>query len=127
MDSEHFNFEREWDNYIEKLELSISERFFLDKLKTNLENDIVLIKDQDILTRYKNKLYEKEVDIFLDKAIRTVFTGKIDKVMYQNINGFTELSIIDYKTGSLHGDFSLMKYGLNMQLPIYLYLIEQSC
>ena len=126
MDSEHFNFEREWNNYIEKLELSISERFFLDKLKTNLKNDIVLIKDQDILTRYKNKLYEKEVDIFLDKAIKTVFTGKIDKVMYQNINGFTELSIIDYKTGSLHGDFSLMKYGLNMQLPIYLYLIDQS-
>ena len=40
MDSEHFNFEREWDNYIEKLELSISERFFLDKLKTNLENKL---------------------------------------------------------------------------------------
>ena len=32
MDSEHFNFEREWDNYIEKLELSISEWFFLVNL-----------------------------------------------------------------------------------------------
>lgn len=126
MDNEHFNFEREWNKYIEKLELSVSERFFLDKLKTNLENDITLIKDQDVLTRYKNKLYEKEINILLDKTIKTVFTGKIDKIMYQQTNDFTELSIIDYKTGSLHSDFSLMKYGLNMQLPIYLYLIDQS-
>lgn len=126
MDNPLFNFEREWDNYIEKIELSIKERFFLENLKEDLITDIELIKDQDNFTELKNKLYEQEVNIDLNKTIDTVLTGKIDKVMYNTFNNNTLVSVIDYKTGSIITSINNLKYGLSMQLPIYLYLIHKS-
>lgn len=126
MDNPLFNLEREWNNYIEKLELSVKERFFLENLKEDLITDIELIKDQDNFTDLKNKLYEQEVNIKLNKNIDTTLTGKIDKVMYNEFNNNILVSVIDYKTGSITTNINNLKYGLSMQLPIYLYLIHKS-
>jgi ATP-dependent helicase/DNAse subunit B len=38
----------------------------------------------------------------------------------------TYFSIIDYKTGTIDTHIEPMKYGLHMQLPVYLYLIHYS-
>ena len=35
--------------------------------------------------------------------------------------------LIDYKTGTPNIDLRLANYGLNLQLPIYIYLIKQIC
>ena len=126
MDNPLFNFEREWDNFLEKEDLSIKEKYFLDNLKEDLKEDIKLIKDQDILTNFKDKLYEKEVNVLLDKEIDTVLTGKIDKIMYEKVGCEDLISIVDYKTGSITTNINNLKYGLSMQLPIYLYLIHKS-
>lgn len=122
MDNPLFNLDREWDSYLEKQTLSLKERFFLDNLKEDLKEDIRIIKDQDLLTNFKDKLYEKEVNVKLDKQIDTILTGKIDKIMYHN----NLVSIIDYKTGSITTNINNLKYGLSMQLPIYLYLVNKS-
>ena len=42
---------------------------------------------------------------------------------YKNIED-TYFSIVDYKTGSIDTHIEPMKYGLHMQLPVYLYLIH---
>lgn len=122
MDNPLFNLDREWDSYLEKQTLSLKERFFLNNLKEDLIEDIRIIKDQDLLTNFKDKLYEKEVNVKLDKQIDTILTGKIDKIMYHN----NLVSIIDYKTGSITTNINNLKYGLSMQLPIYLYLVNKS-
>ena len=122
MDNPLFNLDREWDSYLEKQTLSLKGRFFLDNLKEDLKEDIRIIKDQDLLTNFKDKLYEKEVNVKLDKQIDTILTGKIDKIMYHN----NLVSIIDYKTGSITTNINNLKYGLSMQLPIYLYLVNKS-
>lgn len=126
MDNPLFNFEKEWDKYIDSLDLSVSERFFLDNLKEDLINDIMIIKDQDNITELNNKLYEQEVNIKLNKNIDTILTGKIDKTMYKELNNNTLVSIIDYKTGHINININNLKHGLSMQLPIYLYLIHKS-
>lgn len=126
MDLEEFDFSKEWNNYVEKQELSTSEKFFLENLRQSLLDDIRIIKEQELLTNYKNKFYEKEINVKLDKKIDVLFNGKIDKIMYKNELGNTCVSVIDYKTGSINTNICNMKYGLNMQLVIYLYLIYKS-
>jgi ATP-dependent helicase/DNAse subunit B len=50
--------------------------------------------------------------------------GYIDKILnYRNIEDIY-FSINDYKTGDIDTHLEPMKYGLHMQLPVYLYLIH---
>ena len=126
MYNDNFSFDKEWDLYLEDRELSISEVFFLKDIKNKLFDAIEIIKKQELLTTYNDKLCEKEINIKIDKMIDVIFTGKIDKILYkQNIND-TYYSIIDYKTGNVSTSLNNMKYGLDMQLAIYLYLINKS-
>lgn len=122
--NENFNFDKEWDNYKKKLELSKKDDLFLELLKDTLKKDIEILKNQKEYTSYQDTLYEKEVNIKLNDKVN--FTGIIDKIMYQEKNNQTLLSVIDYKTGTITTNVNNMKYGLNMQLPIYLYLIHYS-
>ena len=126
MDNPLFHFEREWNNFLEKEELSVKERYFLENLKEDLLSDIRIIKDQEILTNMKNKKQEEEFNVTFNKVIDTVLTGKIDKVIYDRVNSEDLIGIIDYKTGSITTNINNLKYGLSMQLPIYLYLIRKS-
>lgn len=121
---ENFNFDLEWDNYIKKYDLSIKEKFFLKNLKIKLEEDIQMMKDLEMLSEYKNVLTEQEITIPFKPNV--FFTGKIDKIKYQKNVDDTYFAVIDYKTGNIHTSINCMKYGLNMQLPIYLYLLSNS-
>ena len=58
MDNPLFHFEREWNNFLEKEELSVKERYFLENLKEDLLSDIRIIKDQEILTNMKKIILE---------------------------------------------------------------------
>ena len=49
--------------------------------------------------------------------------GVIDKLMYKEDDN-TKVSIIDYKTGNTDIKLNNIIYGLDMQLPIYLYLAK---
>ena len=126
MYDDNFNFEQEWDTYLEKRELSLQELFFIKDLKIRLLEDIDMIKKQELFSTYSNTLCEEEINIPINKKIDVVFTGKIDKIKYKrNIND-TYFSLIDYKTGNINTSINNMKYGLDMQLPIYLYLLSNS-
>lgn len=122
----NFDFEKEYNKYLEIRELSLKEKILLIRLKKELLELIELLKKQELITGYNNELYEKKIDINLEKDIEVVFTGTIDKIMYYKKIEDTYFSIIDYKTGTIDTKIEPIKYGLHMQLPVYLYLIHYS-
>lgn len=123
---EHFSFDREWNKYLDKYDLSVKERVLLENLKEKLKEDISIIKDLEMLSSYKDILTEEEITIKLKGKENVFLTGKIDKIMYKKDLEDTYFSLVDYKTGNINTDIGNMKYGLNMQLPIYLYLLSNS-
>ena len=122
----NFNLDIEFNNYLEKRDLSLKEKLLLVKIKKDLIELINILNKQQSLTKYDNELYEKKVLIPLRTDISVEFIGFIDKIMYYKNMDDTYFSIIDYKTGSIDTNIELMKYGLHMQLPVYLYLINYS-
>lgn len=122
----NFDLDKEYNNYLKTRDLSLKEKFLLIRLKKDLENIISKIKMQEEYTNYKEYYFEKKVSVKLDKDISVEFVGYIDKIMfYKNIED-VYFSIIDYKTGKIDTSILPMKHGLNMQLPVYLYLIHYS-
>ena len=126
IDKNGFDFDKEFDYYIENTEYNfdIKDRVFLVKIKKDLEELLDEIKRERTITGYDNRLYEEKVEIDLDKKIKTIFKGFIDKVVYLEKFNNTYYSIIDYKTGTIDPRIEPMKYGLHMQLPIYMYLVK---
>lgn len=125
--NEDFEFDIYWNNYIKDKKLEIKERFFLEKLKKNLKSVLDIIEEQRMYTDFKECYCEKNIVIPLENGeIDSYFSGKIDKIMYYKNSNDTYFSIVDYKTGSFDNSLNNMKYGIGMQLAIYLYLVEKS-
>lgn len=123
---EHFDFEKEYNYYLSKRELSLKEKLLLVRIKRDLLSFLDVLKKQQLLTGYDDILCEKKIEIPIKKDIAVVFTGYIDKIMSYRKMDDTYFSIIDYKTGFIDTHIEPMKYGLHMQLPIYLYLLHYS-
>ena len=117
---------RTYESEIEKsnYEFSESEKFFLSILKDELILVIETIKNQLSYTQLNKSMYEKEIIIDVDKNLHIKFKGFIDKILYNKFNGQTIVAIVDYKTGNPNLNINNSIYGLEMQLPIYIYLIK---
>ena len=102
------------------------EKFFIRNLKTELIMIIDVIKAQMENTTLKNSLYEQEIIIDIDKGRSIRFKGFVDKILYGEHNGNIIAAIIDYKTGNPELSLNNVIYGLDMQLPIYIYLVKNS-
>ena len=125
MHNDDFDFDIEWNNYLKYKELSPKEEFFVNKLKNELLLIIDYIKEFDMDTGLVNNIHEERRKVEKHSELDFIFKGFIDKVMYKEYDGNTLYSVIDYKTGSPKIDFRDTYYGLSMQLPSYLYLIEK--
>ncbi|MEG1027699.1 MAG: PD-(D/E)XK nuclease family protein, partial [Oscillospiraceae bacterium] len=54
-------------------------------------------------------------------------TGKVDRIdLYQNENGDKYVRVIDYKTGKKEFKLSEVLYGMNLQMLLYLFMIEDN-
>ena len=122
---DNFDLDKEYYGYIDK-ELSIKEKYFIDKLKNDLEFIINTIKKQYSYSEFNNALYENKFSINKDSIIKVNFIGFIDKLLYKEHKDKTLLVIIDYKTGTQELNLNNSIYGLNLQLPVYLYLSKNS-
>ena len=71
-------------------------------------------------------MYEKEIIVNVNENLNITFKGFIDKIMYESFNGETIVAIIDYKTGNPNLNINNIPYGLDMQLPVYIYLLKNS-
>lgn len=117
---------RTYENEIENsnYEFNESEKFFLSILKDELVLIIETIKNQLSYTQLTNSMYEKKIVIDVDKDLQIRFKGFVDKILYNEFNGKTVVAIIDYKTGNPNLNINNTIYGLEMQLPVYIYLIK---
>lgn len=122
----NFNFEKEFNNYITKYDLSIQEAFYINKLKEDLKLIIKAIKKQYSHISLNKSLYEEEFYINFNGNIKITFKGFIDKILYKEENNNVYAIIIDYKTGSDTININNSIYGINMQLPVYLYLARNT-
>lgn len=103
-------------------ELSLKERFLLQKLVKELDFIIMTIKEQATHSQLKDLLLEDKIEIRKDREIPVVFKGFVDKICFKKIGDQTIVAIVDYKTGNTSIDLNNSVYGIGMQLPIYLYL-----
>lgn len=101
-------------------EFTNKENFFLEKLKKDLEFILDVIKKQDDYTNFHNALYEKYIEIPKEND---KFIGIVDKILLNDNK--TLGAIVDYKTGNPSLELNYIEYGLGLQLPIYLYLINK--
>ena len=121
-----FDFNAEYMKYISEKELSLKEKILLVRIRKDLEELINIIHSQQLLTGYDEFYFEKKFAIPINSNVSVEFIGYIDKIMYYKNMEDTYYSIIDYKTGSIDTNIEPIKYGLHMQLPAYLYLINYS-
>lgn len=120
-----FNFSDSFETYVnENYEFNTyKERFFINKLKKELEFIIDNIKEQDKFTNFDSHKFEQLIKIDLSKDNYDItFKGIIDKISYKKEAGNTLISIIDYKTGNPNLNLNNIIYGIDMQLCIYAYL-----
>jgi len=119
-----FNYDEEFNSYLKDKTLSNKEMFLVNKLKDELLFVIETIKQNDKYSKLNNSLYEQKIYIDKSRDIKITFMGIIDKIKYKVDADKTYISIIDYKTGNTPTNINNVVHGLNMQLPIYLYLAK---
>lgn len=126
MNEENFDLEKEYNYFLKDRVFTNKEKFFLDKLKKDLMFIVETIKKHQFISGFTNMLYEHKIDIKLMDSPYVHFKGFVDKIMYKEKGDSTLVSIIDYKTGNQDVNIKNLKFGLSMQLPVYLYLVNNS-
>ncbi len=121
-----FDFNNSFQKNIKDVTFSKKEEWLLGKLKEELVFVIETIKKQMETCFLDQAYYEEGFTIPQEGVIPVVFTGFIDKLLYHTEQDTFYVTVIDYKTGILHDDFHNAYYGLDMQLPVYLYLVKNS-
>ena len=113
-------------NYVKEnnIELSNSNKFFIERTIKNLEYLIEVLKKQNSFCSLKKVDTEKFVKVPLKDNIN--FIGFIDKIVYDTINDITIASIIDYKTYIKKPSLKYIESGIGLQLPTYMYLAQNS-
>lgn len=124
----NFDFETSWKEEIQKYEIPLSKQLLLTKLKQELKEDIDIIKNQRALSKFDQAFYEKRFMIPISNpySLEVNMMGVVDKICYLELGNKTLVSVIDYKTGHFSSNLNNVIYGLDMQLPIYLYFIRRS-
>lgn len=120
------DYKKYWDKHVNNLELTNKEKFFINNLEETCKFTVETIKKQlEYISLDKTK-YEEKIFINKDNTTKITFMGIIDKLMYKEEFDKTLVAVIDYKTGSTSIDLNKTIYGLSLQLPIYLYLAQNS-
>lgn len=122
---EDFDLDKEWNLYLEKISLSPRDKVLLVKLKEELNRIIKFVYNLHQETYLTNKLMEHKIYIDKSRDIDISFMGIIDKCMYREKDGEDLVAIVDYKTGNPSVDLYDVAYGIDMQLPIYWYLVKK--
>ena len=124
----NFDLHKAWEEEIEisKYPFNDVDRYFLKGLYNELELTVNVIKEQIKYCSLDKALYEKRIYIPINPHLNVTFIGFVDKILYGEKDGNTIAVVIDYKTGPKDINLKNIKYGLDMQLPVYAYLIKKS-
>lgn len=118
------NINTEINNYIKESnrKLSNKEKFFINKIKNDIEFVLKTIRKQLNYINLDKILFEEEIKVIKQETITITFKGYIDKIMYQERPNEVIVALIDYKTGTADIKLENTVHGLSLQLPVYLYL-----
>ena len=128
--SKCFDKDFDFDSSFEKAltmyeyEYKKSELFFLDILKEELKTVIKIVQKQRSNSYFLKGFYERRIIVPLDEKRNIILKGFIDKLILCK-NDVESYFIIDYKTGDASNNLNNLYYGLDMQLPIYVYLASK--
>lgn len=111
------DFDELWDNQVTFT--SAKELYFNKKIKEEIREDFNIILNQKELSYFDDVECEKSIRLQL--ADKIFFKGKIDKILKCKDN----VCIVDYKTGNKKIEDKYFEFGLNLQLPSYLYLLQE--
>lgn len=117
--------EKEVNLFLKDKQFTYKEKYFLKKLIKDLEFTLDEIKKQTNEIALDKYLFEKEIKVEKGNNLSITFKGFVDKIIYNDDKAKKIAVLIDYKTGNIDIDLSYIKYGINMQLPVYLYLVKQ--
>lgn len=121
-----FDFDIAWQKALEKQipPENKMEEFFLEKIKREIYKDIAILEKQQQSSLLNQVKTEQVIKVQLDPTIS--LKGMVDKILYREETSHVYAAIVDYKTGSEDKiNPSLFEYGLSLQLPIYVYLLQQ--
>lgn len=119
------DIKKEYNIFISKqtYKFNARERFFLDNLLQELIFIINTIKKQYEYSTLNYSMYEEKIEIDKSKdEMLIIFKGFVDKIMLDNDKKIA--AIIDYKTGNPDLNLNNCVYGLDLQLPVYIYLVK---
>lgn len=114
------HFLEEYNKSDKKLEFNNKDKFFIKLLKEEILYVIKIIEEQNKHIYITNETFETSKKIVINTPFNTTIKGFVDKILYIN----NQALIIDYKTGSDQINKELFPFGLNLQLPIYMYLLK---
>ena len=125
------NIDDVYDKYYEKnkdeLDNTSCDLFFINKVKEELKVIIKIIKEQyqNISGDFKElpelKVEKTTYELGMSTKVNAIIKGFVDKCIIID----NDCMVIDYKTGAsdqIRRD--LFEYGIDIQLPIYMYLLE---
>lgn len=123
--NDDFDLEKEKIAFFKKRNLSNKELFLLRKIEKELIKTIEIVKYQESLSTYNNFCFEEKIAFSKNNDIPVIIKGFIDKIMIDT-DMTKRLVLIDYKTGSYNNCLNNTIYGLDLQLPMYAYLVKNS-
>lgn len=100
---------------------NIKEDFYLSKVVDLLDRLIIYNKTNESNSKLDQRLLETNINLDFKTFL---FTGKIDKILYTIIDNTAYVVIIDYKTGNDEFSLENIEDGINLQLPVYSYLVH---
>lgn len=106
--------------FINKQEKDLSSKmnFYLKKYTNNIARTYQEIRKFQTNSKFEVFALEKKFEVALKNGIN--FIGFIDKILKWN----DYYIVIDYKTKDVSVDWHKLNFGIEMQLPTYLYLIK---
>lgn len=129
IDDVNFDLDKMWDSEVANAEISIGarEKFFLKLLKEELKFILEYLNNQKENTELDKAMYEKKIEVKFNLGDNEIlFKGFVDKILYSELNGKLVAVIVDYKTGNPNVLIDNSYNGLDMQLPVYAYLVKNS-
>lgn len=104
-------------------ELTLEDKFYIDRSDEYIKDIISFNNEKEKNSKIDSILTEEDIKISLHDG-KVIFDGKIDKQYVKNINNISYIAVIDYKTYAKDNNLLNIKDGYNLQLPVYLYLIN---
>ena len=117
-----FDFEESFPSLIDSYEFTKKEKIFLSNIKDVLKIVVLRLINEKKNSKISKTYQEKNLLVKIKDDF--ILTGKVDSILVASNNEFQACQILDYKTGKIDLSTKYYEYGLNLQLPIYAYLIS---